>query len=1030
MSLINPPTPGASTDIESMPETPLHTDLPFSPVVPPSETSTSLPSQLRLSSLQVQTSHRNNLKLYSSLAGNLIPERATMNSGDQNQLEAEHSDTLNRIFHNESMPSTSRYSRHSRIPSVHIDISNIPAQSSGAALDKSSGISTGGSQDMSQQDDVYHRGTPELFPVDDQSGSPYEQRPKPSTFSSKDSIDDLFQQPESSELNPQAGLHHSQLNSRNQSEQSELVTPKFLPLNTPTASRATQLDPEIQQKLLSYFEEPGKNCHIHNTTRSRSIPIDDTTEAIHIETISKTVLYRDLKTGIVSAKKPNNSPNLGALFGAVSEIHRSNNSLQSSADSANGAKGSRAGDRGRAMSAADELSELIGPAFPKSGKRSGDLMVGNGLKFEPWKNCQDGQGAQRPGKFPAEIMVNRPPLDILTLPKILSPNSGDRHGQDNSSGGCVQGPSNFHHSMGNQLNSGDLRKANLTEFLLSKVDILPSNSRINTATQGNPAVELFEPKRRKLFENQTSTPKRELTGGSKLSERLTDSGLAGSHGKIEVPSIRGLFGKREAGSSSTGLDWSGLQTHSPTDRLLDIKRETPIGDLHRYQQQGHVREVIDFPLNRSDLLHGRESEVPGHNLPKLQNLPKLGTPPVRPLKVPVSETMTPAHRADRRYPCPYCPYRAVRSDELKRHQRTKNKCPGPANRMKEEPKHKCDEPGCTSVFFRKDHLDTHKRKHTGEKPYPCHYYVPSSKYAGDFSVRRCGKKFARSDDRRRHHQKVHEAKNHTKMSSQEISQLPGELKLRQKTIDKKRRADENRFGRMIDRALPTGLKRETQSLRQMSHNGDGFQNEEIVNVVDDTVSSRLDHTGLTPSTSSHALLHLPLALRRASNASPSETTKSSSSSATPTSASNLPIFVTRPEYPATSPSIARLTMPPTSPPTTLIPTTSQYAVAVPMRTQQDIVRRMQQQRVILSHERAQPLSIDISHGIVHEDSRLSPTLTLQPQGQSSSPLPVSTQFSSHHLGQFPASFSAQEAARKALRQHNMLGIRVAEEEPL
>ena len=140
-----------------------------------------------------------------------------------------------------------------------------------------------------------------------------------------------------------------------------------------------------------------------------------------------------------------------------------------------------------------------------------------------------------------------------------------------------------------------------------------------------------------------------------------------------------------------------------------------------------------------------------------------------------------------KYKCPYCSYEAVRSDELQRHLRNKKKCG--ENRPDPLPKHICDVPGCDAKFFRKDHLDTHKRKHTGEKPYVCHYKNQNGT--------ECGKLFARVDDRKRHHEKVHLQKNHEKMDDAWIENHPLEKELEKIRIEnelkiaRKRKMKEN-----------------------------------------------------------------------------------------------------------------------------------------------------------------------------------------------------------------------------------------------
>uniref|UniRef100_A0A8D0FZZ9 C2H2-type domain-containing protein n=1 Tax=Strix occidentalis caurina TaxID=311401 RepID=A0A8D0FZZ9_STROC len=89
------------------------------------------------------------------------------------------------------------------------------------------------------------------------------------------------------------------------------------------------------------------------------------------------------------------------------------------------------------------------------------------------------------------------------------------------------------------------------------------------------------------------------------------------------------------------------------------------------------------------------------------------------------------HTGERRYPCSHCGKRFHQSYNLKRHQRTVH--------VGEWKEHKCEQ--CGKVFTCVSYLKSHRRIHTGEKPFKC---------------QDCGKRFIR-----RYHVLCHQA-THTK----------------------------------------------------------------------------------------------------------------------------------------------------------------------------------------------------------------------------------------------------------------------------
>ena len=110
-------------------------------------------------------------------------------------------------------------------------------------------------------------------------------------------------------------------------------------------------------------------------------------------------------------------------------------------------------------------------------------------------------------------------------------------------------------------------------------------------------------------------------------------------------------------------------------------------------------------------------------------------------------------------PTKQCTSAFKRADELKRHMKIHN-----PNKP-----YKCQY--CPMTFSRTDHLTTHTRTHTKEKPYPCQYDG-------------CDKRFARSDERLRHHA-VHENRKKKEAMKIKEEQIKKENQARASAINQK-----------------------------------------------------------------------------------------------------------------------------------------------------------------------------------------------------------------------------------------------------
>ena len=96
--------------------------------------------------------------------------------------------------------------------------------------------------------------------------------------------------------------------------------------------------------------------------------------------------------------------------------------------------------------------------------------------------------------------------------------------------------------------------------------------------------------------------------------------------------------------------------------------------------------------------------------------------------------------------------------------------PDPVESLKIRKAHPCDSLGCDKVFTKSSVLKTHKRTHTGEKPYECTWDGCSKKFAQSVHLTRhyrthtgskpfkcdiCEQQFSRRDDLSRHIMRVH-----------------------------------------------------------------------------------------------------------------------------------------------------------------------------------------------------------------------------------------------------------------------------------
>eukprot|EP00127_Corallochytrium_limacisporum_P006242 Clim_evm1s223 gene=Clim_evmTU1s223 len=183
--------------------------------------------------------------------------------------------------------------------------------------------------------------------------------------------------------------------------------------------------------------------------------------------------------------------------------------------------------------------------------------------------------------------------------------------------------------------------------------------------------------------------------------------------------------------NSTGYD----ATYGANGRYNATLALQPDAWMLNHHRQAATQQPIQHPRIKNSTMHNRAL------LNQQQNKPKIDEPGVthsfmcrhegcgatfyvlNGLTAHMKE-----HSGKKPFMCPAlsCSSAFARADELIRHHR----------KHSNERPFKCQH--CPRAFSRSDHLSSHTRMHTGEKPYLCQYAD-------------CGKRFARPDERKRHH---------------------------------------------------------------------------------------------------------------------------------------------------------------------------------------------------------------------------------------------------------------------------------------